>query len=516
MKIPPALTQALHIAAACSVLTPTHADWTVGQTVRTTSGLVVGHAAANAPGVSEYLGIPYAVPPLGRLRFQPPVRFVGNSTVNATVFSPTCIQPPAAPLRNDTSSAPPQDLHIPPSSAAAFGSEVYPASEDCLTVNVWAKPQTGETKKAVLVWIYGGAYVSGSSRQPAYRGEFIADQNDVVVVSMNYRVNIFGFPGNPAAPANLGLRDVRMSLEWVRDNIEHFGGDPERITIFGQSAGAGIVDFYSFAYADDPIASGFIEMSATLYGFPALAAAESNNRWFHVTALVGCGDATSDPVAVSDCMVNKTVDEILGGYDPATVPINPSPYGPVIDDDVVFSSYRDRLAAKGGYLIGNNHNEAGLFKLLEPPQNESYWSDFNNRLYTCADFVRTEQSIAHGNPTWRYRYFGDFPNLVLTTTPPSGAYHGAELSPLFDTVNQTLLPSTLAEVAVGNYLRVVWSSFAKDPQQGLDAFWPQYSGNGKSLARIGFDNMTMSLAPGNMYDAVCRWNYDGVSAPAPQ
>ena len=139
-----------------------------------------------------------------------------------------------------------------------------------------------------------------------------------------------------------------MSLEWVRDNIDQFGGDPERITIFGQSAGAGIVDFYSFAYADDPIASGFIEMSATLYGFPALAAAESNNRWFHVTALVGCGDATSDPVAVSDCMVNKTVDEILSGYDPATVPINPSPYGPVIDDDVVFSSYRDRLAAKGG------------------------------------------------------------------------------------------------------------------------------------------------------------------------
>lgn len=305
-----------------------------------------------------------------------------------------------------------------------------------------------------------------------------------------------------------------MSLEWIRDNIEQFGGDPERITIFGQSAGAGMVDFYSFAHADDPIASGFILMSATIYGFPALTAEETHNRWFHVTDLVGCGNATSDPVAVSDCMMNKTVDEILAGYDPANVPFNPSPYGPVIDDELVFSSYLNRTAAKGGYLIGNTQNEAGIFKLGQV-HNESYWTDFNDRLYTCADVVRIEQSIADGNPTWRYRYFGDFPNLVLTTTPPSGAYHTADLYPLFNTVNQTLLASTPAEVAIGNYLRDVWSSFAKNPQCGLDAFWPQYNGTEKTLARTGFNNETISLAPGNMYDHVCRWSYDAVSDPAP-
>ncbi|OGM43972.1 hypothetical protein ABOM_007988 [Aspergillus bombycis] len=467
-------------ATAWWLLGTSNAGWIVGQPVPTTSGLVIGHAAADASEVSEYVGIPYAQPPLGNLRFQPPVAYHGDGNINATTFGPSCIQPPSAPSNNSTS-APPRDLGIPPTSPAAFTSDEHAESEDCLTLNVWTKPQAGEKKKAVLVWIYGGAYVSGSSSQPGYRGQFIADQTDVIVVSMNYRVNIFGFPGDPASPANLGLRDVRLALEWIRDNIAQFGGDPARITIFGQSAGAGM---------------------------------ESNDRWFHVTRLVGCGDTTSDPEAVSTCMLNRTVDEILAGYDPATVPLNPSPYGPVVDHDVVFSSYLDRRAANGGYLIGNTHNEAGLFKLLQPPQTEAYWNDFNDRLYTCADRVRIEQSVADGNPTWRYRYFGDFPNLVLTTTPPSGAYHGVELGPLFDTVNQTLLESTAAEVAVGDYLREVWSSFAKDPRRGLAAFWPQYTEMRRTLARIGFNNMTMSLGPGGMYDHVCRWGYDGVSAPA--
>ncbi|KAJ5617971.1 hypothetical protein N7537_003085 [Penicillium hordei] len=153
-------------------------------------------------------------------------------------------------------------------------------------------------------------------------------------------------------------------------------------------------------------------------------------------------------------------------------------------------------------------------RLMSSCLSNSYWTDFNDRLYTCADVVRIEQSIADGNTTWRCRYFGDSPNLILTT-PPSGAYHTADLYPLFDNVNQTLLASTPAEVAVGNYLREVWSSFAKNPQHGLDAFWPQYNASEKTLARTVFNNETISLALGNMYDHVCRWAYDGVSDPAP-
>ncbi|OQD64579.1 hypothetical protein PENPOL_c007G10210 [Penicillium polonicum] len=145
--------------------------WNVGQSVRTTSGLVVGHSATNASEVSEYVGIPYAAPPLGRLRFQPPVRYTGNDTISATAFGPACIQP----------------------------KQQY---QQFTTPEPWYSP-----------------YLCRSLRKRA--------------IPSYYRVNTFGFPSNPATPANIGLRDFRMSLEWIRDNIEQFSGDPERITIFG-------------------------------------------------------------------------------------------------------------------------------------------------------------------------------------------------------------------------------------------------------------------------------------------
>lgn len=116
--------------------------------------------------------------------------------------------------------------------------------EDCLTLNVWTKPQAGEgeEKKAVLVFIHGGSFISGSSRVPVYNGQHIAGNQDVVLVTLNYRLNIWGFPGAPGKTQNLGLLDQRLALEWVRDNIAGFGGDPDRITVFGQSAGGGSVD----------------------------------------------------------------------------------------------------------------------------------------------------------------------------------------------------------------------------------------------------------------------------------
>jgi cholinesterase len=129
----------------------------------------------------------------------------------------------------------------------------HTTSEDCLTLNVWSKPQTGEKAKAVLVWIFGGGFATGNSANPIYNGEFIADNEDVVVVSLkydqprritsmpllifgSYRLGIFGFPGITGIDGleqNAGLLDQRTAVEWVRDNIAAFGGDPKRITIFG-------------------------------------------------------------------------------------------------------------------------------------------------------------------------------------------------------------------------------------------------------------------------------------------
>jgi carboxylesterase type B len=92
-------------------------------------------------------------------------------------------------------------------------------SEDCLTLNIWTKPQVGEQKKAVLLWIYGGGFTTGNSDNPGYNGQYIAEQEDVVLVSINYRLNVFGFPSSPNGTYNLGLLDQRLAVEWVLDNI---------------------------------------------------------------------------------------------------------------------------------------------------------------------------------------------------------------------------------------------------------------------------------------------------------
>ncbi|KAI8725704.1 Carboxylic ester hydrolase [Fusarium sp. LHS14.1] len=470
MKLQYALVQILLAVIGFSASVNTHLlrykdAWVVGQTVGTTSGNVIGHAAADAVEVSEYLGIPYATPPTGRLRFQAPVKFSKSSVINATTYGFACVQP--------------------------GGSSSDPQSEDCLTLNIWTKPQVGESKKAILVWVHGGAYSFGSSRAPDYNGEYIADQTDVVLISINYRLGLFGFPGNPATVSNLGLLDMRLAMQWIRDNAAAFGGDVNRITIFGQSAEAGMADFYSYAYASDPIANGFVLMSATVDGFPALSSESTESRWFRIAETAGCGArATTHLNVITECMRGKPARDLMSALSSQDTGIGAVPaFGPGVDDIIVF-------------------NEAGLFRLLQPNQTDAYWTDFNDRYYTCADALRLQRSIRDRNPSWRYRYFGDFPNIAVSTDPPSGAYHGAELQPLFDTVPQSPMASAQEQVAVGDYLRGAWAAFAKDPAHGLLAYkngWPKYEPTEETLIRLAFENQAgANLTLGNAYDGTCQ------------
>lgn len=189
-----------------------------------------------------------------------------------------------------------------------------------------------------------------------------------------------------------------------------------------------MADFYSYSYASDPIANGFILMSATVDGFPALSSEATESRWFRIAKTAGCGGSTADPNLITECMRSKTAQELISAFSSEDTGIGAVPaFGPGVDDIIVFADYSSRHSARGGYLIGNNQNEAGSFRLLQPNQTDAYWVDFNDRYYTCADAVRLTRSTGDGNPSWRYRYFGDFPNLAVSTDPPSGAYHGAEV-----------------------------------------------------------------------------------------
>jgi len=498
-------------------LHPRQSNWTVGQTVQTSSGAVAGHPAANATQVSEYLGIPFGLPPTGDLRFAAPIAYTGNASINGSAFGNSC------PVKPSSSAA-----GLPPASVLAAANvtatnlEVLENSdtpsgatfsEDCLFLNVWTKPQVGEQKKAVLVWIYGGSFSSGSTTVPIYNGANIADQEDVIVVSLNYRINVLGFPGSPTTPNNLGLLDQRLAVEWVRDNIAAFGGDTARITLFGQSAGSASVDLYSYAWANDSIVAGFIGESGTVlsFGIPN-SQASANAGWYNVSTSVGCGNAsTSTPENVLACMRQLPVETLLAGIPSGSAASGIQqgglgPFIPTVDNVVVFANYSAMSPAPLPFLLGNNDYEAGLFQaelaLASDFVPESFWIDFDLLEFTCPAGIRANMSLAAKVPTWRYRYFGDFPDDAVSTS--SGAYHGSEIALIFNTQIPVPAPSA-EEVALGNYMRGAWAAFAKNPTSGLTSYgWPMYDPSMDTLIRLGYNNTVgVNTINPKRYDADC-------------
>jgi cholinesterase len=179
----------------CLVGAASAQTWSIGQAVKTSSGTVTGQAADWKPAVSEYLGLPFAEPPVGDLRFASPKPFKSNRTISATKFGLGCLE-----------------------NVGGKAATMINVGEDCLTLNVWTQPQSGEKAKAVMIWIYGGGFGLGKSSTPMYNGARLASEGDVVVVSINYRVNIYGCPRAPfMADPNPGLWDQRLGVEWVRD-----------------------------------------------------------------------------------------------------------------------------------------------------------------------------------------------------------------------------------------------------------------------------------------------------------
>ncbi len=203
------------------------------EAVTVTGGQITGEMSTREEGVAVYRGIPYAAAPEGELRWKAPQDVEAWEGVKeCTEWGASAIQPEQAPFMMWSKE---------------FIIEDTGYSEDCLNLNVWAKTD-GSAKKPVLVYIHGGGFTSGGSSCDVYNGSYIAEQ-DVVFVSINYRVGVMGFLAHPEltaedpehASGNYGLMDQIKALEWVRDNISVFGGDPSKVTIMGQSAGSGAV-----------------------------------------------------------------------------------------------------------------------------------------------------------------------------------------------------------------------------------------------------------------------------------
>ncbi|TFG28213.1 MAG: carboxylesterase/lipase family protein [Promethearchaeota archaeon] len=182
--------------------------------IETNSGKVQGYIK---DGIQIFKGIPYAEPPIGDLRFRPPVsKKPWNNVLNASKYGP-CAYQGYTQLEE------------------WFG-KLQPESEDCLNLNIWT-PAADNKKRPVMFWIHGGAFIMGSGIDPMYDGTVLAKRGDIVVVTINYRLGMLGYLYVPNKTVNVGQFDQISALKWVHDNIELFGGDPKNVTIFGESAG---------------------------------------------------------------------------------------------------------------------------------------------------------------------------------------------------------------------------------------------------------------------------------------
>ena len=331
-------------------------------TLRSSHGQVVDTAYGPVRGfddgkVKAWLGIRYAKAPVGELRWrapEPPSQW--REVADATAVGQVCPQP--------------TDPKIPLDLGGQQG-------EDSLVLNIWA-PSASEPgdRKPVMVWAHGGAYVLGSANQPLYQGRVLASEGDVVVVTVNYRLGAFGFLDLSAFSSatglrfdtNLGLRDVLFALQWVRDNIAAFGGDPGRVTLFGESAGGGIVTTLLASPAAEGLFSAAIAQSS-----PATSIYDAERSR-------GVAGQVLDRLKIEPDDIGRLGDAPLGAILAASKAVfNAVPadtpgtlaFTPVVDGDLV-PDYPVKLAREGRthpvpLIIGTNKHEAALFRWMKSP-----------------------------------------------------------------------------------------------------------------------------------------------------
>jgi acetylcholinesterase len=440
--------------------------------VQTSSGTIEGFVNPPIPDVHQFLGVPYSLPPTGSRRWLPPSKPKSKDHVNASSIGPACPQllvSARLPLNisvyspfggNQTEFFPPDDF-----------------SEDCLTLNIWT-PRNAHGPMPVIVWFFGGGFTQGSTNSLYFNPEsWVQRTQEHIVVTVNFRSNIFGFPNAPQlAEQNLGLLDQRLALEWVRDNIANFGGDPSKIVDWGESSGAIAVDFLDLAFASDPIVSGKI-MDSTTALFPVSETADLDQANFTAVAKVfNCSSL--------DCLRNVSWQDIEAYLlqDPS---LN---FTPVADERIVFSNTTQRyemgLFSSVPAIIGTNQHELNALGL---GLSETRLDTSANQSFLCTSAAASRFREAYGRTTYRFLYEGNFSNISPANF--TGAYHASEIPLIMGTTGKFHGVSTEYEISVGEKMQDLWLAFAKDPVSGLrNAGWGSY-GEGKAIV-IGDGKVT--------------------------
>ena len=467
------------------VITPPQAE-TDPSLVHTTAGTVHGVVESDH---RLFAGIPYAAPPVGPLRFQPPAPATAWKGVrDASKPGPRCIQDPGGDLE--------------------FGRQ---SDEDCLTLNVWTPVATG-APKPVMVWIHGGSFTGGSGK--TYDGKWLVSRGDIIVVTINYRLGTLGFLAHPALGppgdvGNYGLEDQQAALRWVRDNIANFGGDPAKVTLAGQSAGGMSVCDHLVAPGSKGLFRAAIIQSAPCGAQADLPKAEQSSLDY--AARAGCGD----PKTAADCLRSLPVDKLREpvtfysiGQDKLPGPVTGTAALPV--DPV--AAIADDQAARVPVLIGTNRDEFTLFVALQylrlgksytveqypdllretfganavavgeryPLDDydgnvpEAYSAAVTDGVWACVS-ERMSYDLARVGPVFAYE-FNDrdapTPESMRTLPFPVGASHSLELRFLFEVGDAPALDP--AQQSLSDQMIDYWSRFVTDgvPQAEGQPDWP--------------------------------------------
>ena len=461
-----------------------------GAPVRTEAGLVEGVAESD---LAVFRGIPFAAPPVGDLRWRAPAPAIPWDGVRrAEAFAPAC----------------PQNQRL----NAAFGWPVLPTSEDCLHLNVWTPAASPGDRLPVMVWIYGGGFTMGATATPAYNGELLAKRG-VVVVSIAYRVGAFGFLAHPELSAEsghgsgtYGLQDQIAALGWIQRNIAGFGGDPDRVTIFGESAGG----ISASMLAASPLAKGLFQRAISQSGGSFGPAQTGDIGGANVPPLA---DAEAEGVAFLARLGVATIAEarrlrpetLVGGMSGALAEFWPVLDGHVIPGDQ-YALYRAGRYNDTPILIGTNGDEGALF--VQSANASDYTADIRARFGDYADKVLAEypagsdaealrsardlfRDTGFAWHTWAWAllqartgqgrvfayYFDHRP--PYPAVPPMndwGASHGCEIAYVFGRPEPAMRWSA-EDRAISDALGAYWTNFAKtgDPNgAGLSA-WPAFT-----------------------------------------
>ncbi|XP_015196304.1 acetylcholinesterase [Lepisosteus oculatus] len=338
--------------------------------------------------INAFLGIPFAEPPVGKMRFRrAEAKKPWQGVLEATSYPKTCYQ------------------YVDTSYPGFPGTEMWnpnrEMSEDCLYLNIWV-PSPRLNNLTVMVWIYGGGFYSGSSSLDVYDGRYLAHYEKVIVVSMNYRVGAFGFlalHGSSEAPGNVGLLDQRMALQWVQDNIQSFGGNPKQVTIFGESAGGASVGMQLLSPDSRPTFTRAIMQS----GVPncpwaTVTPAEARRRATLLAKLVGCQGGNDTEIV--DCLRSHQPQDLID-QEWLVLPYNSLfrfSFVPMVDG-MVLPENPEAMLSSGNFkdtqiLLGVNRDEGSYFLLYGAPG----FSKDNESLITREDFLEgVKLSVPHAN-----------------------------------------------------------------------------------------------------------------------